>query len=152
MNLSEYRSNVAGIIMDKDFPKTKKVWIGLRIDIPLAWQFPQGGIDYGESEKDAFFREMKEEIGTNDVTIIDFYPEWVTYDFPSHKKGRYKGQKQKFFLAKLNENSVINIKTQIPEFKDYKFVEIEDVFEHTTKFKYPSYKKVIDHFKEKGHF
>lgn len=44
------------------------------------WQFPQGGIDKGESVKNALFRELKEEIGTDEVEIIAEYPEWLSYD------------------------------------------------------------------------
>ena len=46
------------------------------------WQFPQGGIDEGESPKEALFRELKEEIGTDEVEILCECPKWIAYDFP----------------------------------------------------------------------
>ncbi len=53
-----------------------------RTDVDNAWQFPQGGIDNGESADEALYRELEEEIGTRDVEIIAEYPKWVSYDFP----------------------------------------------------------------------
>jgi len=146
-----YRPNVAGIIMDENYPKTKNVWIGLRNDMRDIWQFPQGGIDKNESAKDAFLREMEEEIGTNDVEIIAMCPMWLKYDFPRHKNGKYVGQKQKYFLAKLKNNNQININTQHPEFEDYKFVPIKDIFEHISAFKVPIYTQALKYFEEKGY-
>ena len=48
------------------------------------WQFPQGGIDEGESPKQALKRELKEEIGTDKFDFLEEYPEWLSYDFPAN--------------------------------------------------------------------
>ena len=65
-----YRPNVAAIILSPKYPLVCELFIASRTDIRNAWQFPQGGIDKSESPKEALFRELKEEIGTNQVDII----------------------------------------------------------------------------------
>ena len=131
-----------------------ELFIASRTDIRNAWQFPQGGIDKSESPKEALFRELKEEIGTNQVDIIAEYPEWISYDFPHQivkKMYPYDGQIQKYFLVRLQEESKININTKEPEFDAYKFVEVKDLFDYITYFKRPVYKQVLEYFKRKGY-
>lgn len=147
----KYRPNVAGIIMDENYPETKNVWLGHRSDMRNVWQFPQGGIDANETYEQAFLREMEEEIGTSNVEIIDMCPTWLKYDFPYNKTGRYVGQQQKYFLAKLKNNNDINIKTAHPEFEEYKFVPIKDLFKHVSNFKIPIYREAFKYFEEQGH-
>ena len=77
-----YRPNVAAIVLSAKYPHTCEIFIASRTDVENAWQFPQGGIDEGESAKEALYRELEEEIGTRDVEIIAEYPKWVSYDFP----------------------------------------------------------------------
>lgn len=101
-----YRPNVAAIILSPKYPLTCELFIASRTDIKNAWQFPQGGIDKSETPKEALFRELKEEIGTNKVDIIAEYPEWISYDFPPQvvkKMYPYDGQIQKYFLVRLQE-------------------------------------------------
>ena len=149
-----YRPNVAAIILSPKYPLVCELFIASRTDIRNAWQFPQGGIDKSESPKEALFRELKEEIGTNKVDIIAEYPEWISYDFPQKKKKKmypYDGQIQKYFLVRLQEQSKININTKEPEFDAYKFVEVKDLFDYITYFKRPVYKQVLEYFKRKGY-
>jgi putative (di)nucleoside polyphosphate hydrolase len=150
-----YRPNVAAIILSSKYPLTCDVFIASRIDVDTnAWQFPQGGIDEGEEVEEALFRELKEEIGTNDVTIIAKYPTWVSYDFPksvAKKMAPYDGQKQQYFLVKLNSGAKIDINTQIPEFDNYKFVPSNKIFDHVTYFKRTVYKEVLQYFKKEGY-
>ncbi len=111
-------------------------------------------IDEGESPKKAVLRELKEEIGTDNVEIIASHPEWISYDFPdtiAKKMYPYDGQIQKYFLVKLKSNSDINIKTKVPEFCDFKFVKQKDLFKSVTPFKLSVYKKVLFYFKSKGY-
>ena len=90
-----YRPNVAAIILSPSYPLECKVFIAQRHDISGAWQFPQGGIDEGESPKEALFRELEEEIGTNEIEILCEHPKWLENDFPKSiaknhfKKGAY---------------------------------------------------------------
>lgn len=149
-----YRPNVAAIILSPKYPLVCELFIASRTDIRNAWQFPQGGIDKSESPKEALFRELKEEIGTNQVDIIAEYPEWISYDFPHQivkKMYPYDGQIQKYFLVRLQEQSKININTKEPEFDAYKFVEVKDLFDYITYFKRPVYKQVLEYFKRKGY-
>lgn len=149
-----FRPNVAAIVLSAKYPKTCEIFIASRTDVENAWQFPQGGIDEGETSKEALFRELKEEIGTNDIEIIAEYPEWVSYEFPAtiaKKMYPYDGQKQKYYLVKLKKGAVININTEIPEFSEYKFVPAENIYEHITFFKRTVYKQVLKYFKNEGY-
>lgn len=149
-----YRPNVAAIILSPKYPLACELLIASRTDIKNAWQFPQGGIDKSETPKEALFRELKEEIGTNRVDIIAEYPEWISYDFPSQivkKMYPYDGQIQKYFLVRLQEQGKIDIDTEKPEFDAYKFVGVNDLFNHITYFKRPVYKQVLKYFKRKGY-
>jgi putative (di)nucleoside polyphosphate hydrolase len=150
----KYRPNVAAIILSNQYPLKCDVFIASRTDIDDAWQFPQGGIDRGETPKEALFRELKEEIGTNDIEIIAQYPKWVSYDFPkviAKKMYPYDGQIQKYFLVKLRANTQIDLKTKHPEFQQYKFVPARKIFDHIIFFKRVVYKQVLDYFKKEGY-
>jgi len=151
--LKKYRPNVAAVILSPKYPEKVEVLVAKRNDID-AWQFPQGGIDEEESPKEALFRELKEEIGTDKIEIIAQMPEWLSYDFPkiiAKKMYPYDGQKQKYFLVRLKKEAKINLKTEIPEFDDYKFVKLGDIFKYVKSFKRPVYKKVIEYFKRNGY-
>jgi len=150
---SEYRPNVAMIIVSENYPQKKEIFIAQRNDLLDIWQFPQGGIDNGEEVKEALFREMEEEIGTAAAEIVGEYPEWISYDFPNKIAERmkpYKGQTQRYFLMKLKSDAIINLDTEHPEFCEYKFVSVEDVLNHTAHFKKPVYEKVLHYFKSEG--
>lgn len=150
-----YRPNVAAIVLSNKYPHKCEIFIASRTDIGNAWQFPQGGIDKGETPKEALFRELEEEIGTNDVQIIAEYPDWVSYDFPpsiAEKMKPFDGQRQKYFLVKLNPDAKININTHhTPEFSQFKFVETKDIYEYITFFKRTVYKQVLKYFKKEGY-
>lgn len=150
--MSHYRFNVAAIILA---PESNKILVAERIDIDNAWQFPQGGIDSNESEEEALFRELKEELGTNDVKILDKNPNLITYDFPESIAQRFapfKGQSQRYFLVRLNSSANINLDTKEPEFKDYKFVDYCEAIELLDNgFKGEVYKEALNYFKQKGY-
>ncbi len=153
-NNKSYRLNVAAIILSHEYPKVCEFFIAERSDLKNVWQFPQGGIDKGESPTDALFRELKEEIGTNDIEIIAEYPTWVRYDFPKRvmqKMKPYKGQQQKYFLVKLKLNAAIDIKTKVPEFARYEFVNFDKLLKKVTKFKKHIYIEVLNYFKKEGY-
>ena len=80
----KYRPNVAAVILSSSYPFKCEILVAKRVDMDDIWQFPQGGIDKGETPKEAILRELKEEIGTNDVEILSAYPSWLSYDFPKH--------------------------------------------------------------------
>ncbi len=155
MEKKRYRPNVAAIVLSSKYPKKVEFFIAARSDVQDSWQFPQGGIDEGETPREALVRELKEEIGTDEIEIIAEYPEWVSYDFPktiAKKMYPYDGQTQKYFLVKLKPGAKIDINTKEPEFSDYKFVSYSDLFHYVTFFKRPVYKKVLEFFKKEGYF
>lgn len=149
-----YRPNVAAIIMSSLYPFEMKFFLAKRVDIKDAWQFPQGGIDKGETPEMALFRELKEEIGTDKVEIIAEYPKWLSYDFPEdvlEKMKPYSGQIQKYFLVRLKKNAKIKLNTEIPEFNDYNFVSFDEIDKNVRSFKRESYLEVLNYFKDKGY-
>ena len=152
--LKNYRPNVAAVILSSKYPNSCEIMMCQRNDLHDIWQFPQGGIDEGESPKVALLRELKEEIGTDDVQILSEHPEWLSYDFPEHIKDKMKpfdGQKQKYFLVKLNKSAKINLTTEVPEFDDYKFEKTKDIIKNSAHFKKHIYKKVLNYFRKDGY-
>lgn len=151
----KYRPNVAAVVLSSKYPFECKVLLAKRNDMDTIWQFPQGGIDKGESASVALLRELKEEIGTDEVEIITSYPQWLNYDFPStaiKKKYHFDGQSQKYFLVRLKSQARIDLSAgDEPEFDDYQFVSLKRLFELITHFKRPLYVKVIQYFQEKGY-
>lgn len=149
-----YRPNVAAVILSSEYPQKKEILIAQRNDIKGAWQFPQGGIDKGETPKIALKRELKEEIGTNDIEILFEYPEWISYDFPSYvlnkRANKYAGQTQKYFLVKLNKEAKIDLYSYDNEFNAYKFVKYDEVLDFINHFKRETYEKVLTYFKKEG--
>lgn len=153
-NGKSYRPNVAAVVLSSEYPDKCEFFLGQRMDIKGAWQFPQGGIDTGETPLCALYRELKEEIGTNEVEVVAEYPKWIQYDFPStisKKLYLFDGQRQRYFLVRLKNNANINIQTEIPEFDQYDFVEQKNLFEKVTHFKRNVYKEVINYFKKAGY-
>ena len=149
-----YRPNVAAVILSSRYPDKCEFFVAHRSDIKNAWQFPQGGIDEGETPRDALRRELLEEIGCDKVEVLGEYPEWISYDFPKVSRGKtypFDGQTQKYFLVRLKDGAEINLDAyHIPEFAEYEFVEYEDLFKKVTYFKRKVYRRVIDYFIGEG--
>ncbi|RLA66656.1 MAG: RNA pyrophosphohydrolase [Epsilonproteobacteria bacterium] len=149
-----YRPNVAAVILSSKYPEKCEFFIAHRSDIKNAWQFPQGGIDEGETPRDALRRELLEEIGCDKVEVIGEFPDWISYDFPKVSRGKtypFDGQTQKYFLVRLKDGAEINLQAyDIPEFEEYDFVEYEELFEKVAYFKRKVYRKVIDYFIKEG--
>jgi putative (di)nucleoside polyphosphate hydrolase len=149
-----YRPNVAAVIMSSKYPEKCEIFIARRNDFPDAWQFPQGGIDIGETPRQALLRELKEEIGTNNIEIISKFPDWITYDFPaliSEKMYPFDGQRQQYYLVRLKSHSGLNIQVKNPEFSEFKFVDINSIFDYISYFKKPIYRRVLSHFRKEGY-
>lgn len=146
-----YRSGV-GIIM---LNKNGEVFVGQRFDFPSdAWQMPQGGIDSGEETEEAMLRELLEEVGTNNVSIITRNKDWLYYDLPPELQqklwgGRFLGQKQIWFVVKfLGDDSEVNINTHRPEFSDWKWVDVQQLPSLIVNFKRKLYEQLLIEFKE----
>jgi len=129
--------------------KENKIFVAKRIDNPADfWQMPQGGIDDGEDYFDAALRELQEETSIKTVELIKEVSNLTTYDLPDRLlgiiwKGKYKGQKQKWFIVKFKgEENEINIKTKHPEFLDWKWIDVKDLTTKVVDFKLHVYKKI----------
>ena len=138
--------NGVGIVV---LNKKNKVFVAKRIDNPgNFWQMPQGGIDDGEDFLTAAYRELHEETSIKNVELIKELNGTLTYELPKHLlgiiwKGKYKGQKQKWFLMRyLGKDEEINIKTEKPEFLEWKWIEIEALTNVVVDFKLQVYENL----------
>ena len=129
--------------------KFNKVFVAKRIDNPKNfWQMPQGGIDEGEDFFNAALRELEEETSIKNVTLIKEVDGFLTYYLPNHLlgiiwKGKYKGQKQKWFITKFNGvETEINIKTKKPEFLEWKWINIKNLSDKVVDFKIDVYRHI----------
>lgn len=153
INSLPYRSGV-GIAL---FNAGGLVFVGERIDTPGAWQMPQGGVDPGESIEQAARREMREEIGTDEIEILEITREPLRYDLPSDLQkalwgGLYRGQEQHWVAARFTgKDSDIDIAAHdLPEFSAWQWVELSRLCELIVPFKRDVYTQVIDIFKKYG--
>ena len=126
-----------------------KVFVGKRIDNPgIFWQMPQGGVDNNEKFSDAALRELNEETSIKSVEIIKEIENWYTYKLPGYLlgkiwKGKYKGQKQKWFVMRfLGKESEINLNTKKPEFYEWKWIDLEEITNVVVEFKLEVYNKI----------
>jgi putative (di)nucleoside polyphosphate hydrolase len=140
--------NGVGIVL---LNNKNKVFVGKRIDNPINfWQMPQGGINKNEQILDAAKRELREETGITKVELIKELNYWLTYELPNNLigkiwKGKYRGQKQKWFIMKFVGNAEnINIKTKYPEFLDWKWVEPSKLPDIVVGFKIKIYNKLVE--------
>jgi len=122
-----YRPNVGMIVVNK---LSQVLW-AKRLGKQDAWQFPQGGIDEGESPEEAVYRELHEEVGLlpESVRMLGETQGWLKYELPEHMARRsssvgFLGQKQKWFLLELtsSDDKVILESGPSPEFQDWKWV------------------------------
>ena len=145
------RSGVGIVVLNKE----NKVFVAKRIDNHKNfWQMPQGGVDEGEDFLKAAYRELEEETSIKNVELIKELDGTITYELPDRLlgliwKGKYRGQKQKWFLMRfVGSDSEINIKTKHPEFLEWKWVELDKITDLVVDFKLHVYKEVKDKVKK----
>ena len=115
-----------------------------------AWQFPQGGLNEGESVEEALFRELKEETGLKEesVRIIACTKGWLRYKLPSRylrQDSSFVGQKQKWYLLKLltTEQDISVFQGQSPEFDHWQWVSYWYPLGQVVSFKKDVYRKAL---------
>ncbi len=130
-----------------------RVFVAQRIDSPAeAWQMPQGGIDAGESPRQAALRELREEVGTDKAEILAESRNWWRYDLPAERVprlwgGRYRGQEQRWFALRfLGDDADIDIETESPEFNAWRWAEMAELPDIIVPFKRQIYREVIAEF------
>ena len=145
------RSGVGIVVLNKE----NKVFVAKRIDNPKNfWQMPQGGVDEGEDFLKAAYRELEEETSIKNVKLIKELDGTITYELPDRLlgliwKGKYRGQKQKWFLMRfVGVDNEINIKTKHPEFLEWKWVDLDKITDLVVDFKLHVYKEVKDKVKK----
>jgi putative (di)nucleoside polyphosphate hydrolase len=146
-----YRRGVGVMLLNCD----GRVFVGARIDnTDDAWQMPQGGIDEGEEPWATALRELEEETGIAPrlVERIATTPERLRYDLPDELRGRlwggkWKGQDQEWYLARfLGRDRDVNIATEHPEFREWRWVEPERLPDLIVPFKRDLYRRLLSHF------
>ena len=147
-----YRIGVGIVVLNNE----NKIFVAKRIDNQNGnyWQMPQGGINSNEKLLMAAKRELEEETSVKSVELIKEFDEWLEYNLPKNLlgkiwKGKFKGQKQKWFVMKfLGEDNEINIKTNSPEFLEWKWIELNKITEVVVDFKLKVYQEVKEKVKK----
>jgi putative (di)nucleoside polyphosphate hydrolase len=151
-NHHRYRRGVGIMLLNRD----NKVFVGARIDnTDDAWQMPQGGIDdEDDDEWSTALRELEEETGIPPTLVekLSNTPERLKYDLPEDLQpklwgGKWKGQDQDWFVARfLGTDADVNIATRHPEFRDWKWVEPQQLPDLIVPFKRPLYRQLLHEF------
>ena len=132
-----------------------KIFVGKRKDNPFdKWQMPQGGVDPNEPLLQAMKRELLEETSIKNIKVLKELNQWLEYELPENLigkiwKGKYRGQKQKWFVVKfLGDDSEININTKNAEFMEWKWIDMNLLPDLIVLFKKHVYEKVLVELKK----
>ena len=145
------RNGVGVIVLNNE----NKVFVGKRKDNPVdRWQMPQGGVDIGESYLSAMKRELYEETSIKSIEILKEINGFFEYELPKNLvgiiwKGKFRGQKQKWFITRFigNENE-INLQTKNPEFIEWKWIIPDDLPKTIVDFKKKMYVELLEILKD----
>ena len=145
------RNGVGVIVLNNE----NKVFVGKRKDNPVdSWQMPQGGVDIGESYLSAMRRELYEETSIKSIEILREVDGFFEYELPKNLvgiiwKGRFRGQKQKWFITRFvgNENE-INLQTKNPEFIEWKWIIPDELPKTIVDFKKKMYVELLEILKD----
>ena len=140
------RLGVGAVVLNKK----NQVFVGKRKDNPIdKWQMPQGGVNTGENLIDAMKRELHEETSIQNIKILNEIDGWFEYELPKNLlgriwRGRYRGQKQKWFVVKfLGNDGEINLQTDKPEFIEWRWLDIENLPNVIVDFKRKVYEQLL---------
>ncbi len=145
INKLPMRQGVGVIVLNQN----NLVFVGKRKDNPIdRWQMPQGGIDNNETPINAMRRELAEETSITNIKILKEIENCTEYELPKNLlgriwKGRYRGQKQKWFIVKfIGNDNEINLNTKHPEFIEWKWIDYTLLPEVIVDFKKKVYEKI----------
>ena len=140
------RNGVGVVILNNK----NEIFVGKRKDNPVnKWQMPQGGVDEGESYLSAMRRELFEETSIKNIKILKEIDGFFEYELPKELigiiwKGKFRGQKQKWFITKfIGEDDEINLKTKNPEFIAWKWVMPDELPNLIVDFKRNMYLEIL---------
>ena len=132
-----------------------EIFVGKRKDNPVdKWQMPQGGVDLNEPLIEAMRRELAEETSIRNIKVLKEFDRWLEYELPENLvgkiwKGKYRGQKQKWFIVRfLGNDNEINIKTKYPEFIEWQWVDMEKLPDLIVLFKKHIYEEITQELKK----
>ena len=141
------RNGVGAIILNRE----NKVFVGKRKDNPVdKWQMPQGGVEIGESYLSAMKRELYEETSIKSIDILKEIDGFFEYELPKNLvgiiwKGKFRGQKQKWFIAKfIGDENEINLQTRNPEFIEWKWIVPDELPKTIVNFKKKMYVELLE--------
>ena len=145
------RIGVGVIVLNKN----NLVFVGKRKDNPInKWQMPQGGVNKNEDLVVAMKRELNEETSIKNIKILKELEGWFEYELPQNLlgiiwKGKYRGQKQKWFVVRfIGQENEINLKTKHPEFIEWKWIKMEELPKVIVDFKKDVYIKLLIELKK----
>ena len=140
------RIGVGAIVLNEK----NQVFVGKRKDNPVdKWQMPQGGVNEGEDLTSAMKRELNEETGIQNIKILNEIDGWFEYELPNYLlgkiwRGKFRGQKQKWFIVKfLGNDKEINLEKDKPEFIEWKWLDIENLPNVIVDFKRKVYEQLL---------
>ncbi len=145
---SDYRAGVGIVLVNPH----GLVFSGRRRDNRAQpWQMPQGGLQDGETPRQAVLREVQEELGTEAVSIIEFRPDWLYYDYPAPESSRraalYRGQRHLWYLLRFEgTDSDIRIEGENGEFAEWRWNTPAHIIDEAVPFKQPAYRQVMRYF------
>ena len=145
------RIGVGAIVLNNK----NKIFVGKRADNPVnKWQMPQGGVNKGENLINAMKRELMEETSIQNIKVLKKIDRWFKYELPKDLlgiiwKGKFRGQKQKWFIVRfIGNESEINLKTKHPEFIEWKWIEIDELTKVIVDFKKHVYIELVAELKK----
>tara|TARA_Y100001958_G_C20684514_1_gene197789 strand:- start:47 stop:514 length:468 start_codon:yes stop_codon:yes gene_type:complete len=144
------RHGVGIIVLNQN----NEVFVAKRKDNPIdKWQMPQGGININETPFNAMKRELEEETSITTIKVLKEIDNWLEYELPPNLlgkiwKGKYRGQKQKWFIVKfIGNDGEIDLNTKHPEFIEWKWINYKSLTDVIVDFKKDVYRKLKNELK-----